>query len=196
MAGSQGFRLRSAVLGLLAAALYQAPAAGAGDTPGGWLPQQVSVAAFGTLGLAYNDNRDVEFVRNLSQPDGARGGFSALPDTILGAQVNYRPSPRWELVLQAISKYDYREEATPSISWAYLGYSPGPRSSLRLGRIGVDSYLDSDTRNVGFTYLPARRPIEHYGLLELTWMHSDRQGLCGNGGGKNSRPRTAALFTQ
>ncbi len=170
MAGSQGFRLRSAVLGLLAAALYQAPAAGAGDTPGGWLPQQVSVAAFGTLGLAYNDNRDVEFVRNLSQPDGARGGFSALPDTILGAQVNYRPSPRWELVLQAISKYDYREEATPSISWAYLGYSPGPRSSLRLGRIGVDSYLDSDTRNVGFTYLPARRPIEHYGLLELTWI--------------------------
>ncbi|MEQ8803784.1 MAG: hypothetical protein RLP45_17245, partial [Haliea sp.] len=151
----------------MVAALPCAPVVGAGGTPGGWLPEHVSVAAFGTLSLAYNDNRDVEFVRNLSQPDGARGGFSALPDTILGAQVSYRPSSRWELVLQAISKYDYREEATPTISWAYIGYAPGPHSSLRLGRIGVDSYRDSETRNVGFTYLPARRPSEHYGLLEL-----------------------------
>lgn len=167
---SHGTRLHPVVLGVVAAALHWAPAAGAGDTPGSWLLEDVSVAAFGTLGLAWNDSRDVEFVRNLSQPDGARDGFSVLPDSMLGAQINFRPSPKWELVLQAISKHDYREDATPTVSWAYLNYSPGPQSSLRLGRIGVDSYLDSDSRNVGFSYLPVRRPIEHYGLLELTWI--------------------------
>ncbi|MDO8862825.1 hypothetical protein Q6D67_14030 [Haliea sp. E1-2-M8] len=169
-AGSQEIQLKSGMLGLAAAVLFCAPMAVAGETSDRPLSDHVSGAAFGTLGIAYNASRDVEFVRNLSQPDGARDGFSLLPDTILGAQLKYRPSPQWELVLQAISKYDYREKATPTVSWAYVGYSPSPLGSLRLGRIGVDSYLDSDTRNVGFSYLPARRPIEHYGLLELTWI--------------------------
>ncbi|MFU8765338.1 MAG: hypothetical protein ACNA7T_12485 [Haliea sp.] len=169
-AGTIGICCRPGPLVLTIAMLLWSSIAGAEETARDWLPEQMSVAAFGTLGIAYNDSSDVEFVRNLSQPDGARGGFSPLPDTILGAQVNYRPSSSWELVLQAIGKYDYREEATPTISWAYLGYSPNAHSSLRLGRIGLDSYLDSDTRNVGFSYLPARRPIEHYGLLELTWI--------------------------
>lgn len=168
-AGSDRKRLALA-MPIMAFMLLCPPKASAGGDLDTWHPEHVSAAAFGTLGISYNDSRDVEFVRNLSQPDGARDGISLLPDTILGAQISYRPAPSWELVLQAISKHDYREEATPTISWAYLGYNPGPNSSLRLGRIGVDSYLDSDTRNVGFSYLPARRPIEHYGLLELTWI--------------------------
>lgn len=169
-AEATGFCFRSVALGLTAKLLLYAGIAGAGETSDSWLPEKMSVAAFGTLGITYNNSPDVEFVRNLSQPDGARDGFSLLPDTMLGAQINYRPTPQWELVLQAISKHDYREEATPTVSWAYLGYTPGPNSALRLGRIGLDSYLDSDTRNVGFSYLPSRRPIEHYGLLELTWI--------------------------
>lgn len=176
-------QLGSGMFGLAVAVLFCLPMAVADDTTDGLLPEHMSVAAFGTLGIVYNNSRDVEFVRNLSQPDGARDGFSLLPDTILGAQVNYRPSPQWELVLQAISKHDYREEATPTISWAYVGYSPNSHSSLRLGRIGLDSYLDSDTRNVGFSYLPARRPIEHYGLLELTWIEGADFTINANIGG-------------
>lgn len=126
--------------------------------------------AFGTLGAVYNESDDIDFVRDLSQPNGPRREWSALPDTILGAQISARPADHWEAVLQAVSRYDYTSNYDPRVTWAFVKYVPDAAFNLRLGRIGYDTYMEGDSRNVGYSFLTVRQPIEYFGTLELTYI--------------------------
>lgn len=65
------------------------------------------ISGFGTLGMARTTTRDVEFVRDLSQPRGIDNRWSGLIDSVLGAQFNWRLLPELEAVVQASSRYRY-----------------------------------------------------------------------------------------
>ncbi len=147
--------------------LLFAGVASVGLASGGEADAAVRLGVFGTLGGVYNDSDRVEFVRDLSQPSGPKGGWSSEPDTSLGIQVNLRHSQQLEAALQLLSRYDYTSNYDPRITWAFAKYSPDPHWQLRVGRIGYDAFILSDSANVGYAFLPVRQPIEYFGTLAL-----------------------------
>ncbi|MBS1161233.1 MAG: hypothetical protein H6R15_3652 [Proteobacteria bacterium] len=125
----------------------------------------LSLNGFGTLGAVRTTSRDVEFVRDLSQPRGAVDRWDAKVDSILGLQANWRLNPELEAVVQAVSRYRYDKTYTPEISWAYLKYDPTPQLSLRAGRLGTEFFMMADSRQVGYSYLPVRPPGDFFWYL-------------------------------
>lgn len=124
--------------------------------------QSFTLQGFGTFGAARTTSNDVEFVRDLSQPRGARQRWDGRPDSILGVQANWRISPQLETVVQAISRYRYDQSFTPELSWAYVKYDPTPQWSLRAGRLGTEFFMMADSRLVGYSFLSVRPPGDFF----------------------------------
>jgi hypothetical protein len=146
-------------LGMVAGLLAPAPVLAA---------ENLRLSGFGTLGVVYNDEDDVDFVRDLTQPRGADKGFSGRPDSMLGGQISYRIRPQLDAVGQALVRYSFKDDYRPQLTWAYLRYAPSPEHELRLGRVSWDVFMFSDARNVGYSHLWARPPIEYFGLQPLS----------------------------
>lgn len=124
------------------------------------------IRGFGTLGLARSSSDQAEFVRDLSQPRGIKGGdWSARIDSVLGAQANWQATPEVELVGQIVSRYRYDESRTPEVMWAFAKWEPDTRVALRAGRIGADFMMLADSRLVGYSYLAARPSTDFFGPL-------------------------------
>jgi len=125
-----------------------------------------SIRGFGTVGLARSSSDHAEFVRDLSQPVGIKGGkWSGRIDTILGLQANWRATQELEFVGQVISRLHFDRSHNPELMWAFAKWEPDPRFSLRAGRIGADFMMLADSRLVGYSYLTVRPPTDFFGPL-------------------------------
>jgi hypothetical protein len=159
---ASGWRLG---LGLLCvvAATGLAPAAQAQDTDS-W-----RFSGFGTLGLTdMSTPNGWGYRRDLGQ-SGSNARLRGDVDSRLGVQVNYTLSTQVEFVAQVLAARS-SPDATEGdrVEWAFAALHPTPQIAVRLGRINLDAFLMSDHRQVGFAYLPARPPVEFYGLLPTT----------------------------
>lgn len=125
----------------------------------------LTLQGFGTIGAARTSSNDAEFVRDLSQPRGARQSWDARVDSLLGAQANWRINAQLEAVVQAVSRYRYDRSFAPEISWAYLKYEPSPNVSLRAGRLGTEFFMMADSRLVGYSFLTVRPPGDFFWSL-------------------------------
>lgn len=126
----------------------------------------LTIRGFGTLGAARSSSADVEFIRDLSQPNGIKDGqWSGRIDTLLGIQANWQLSPELEVVGQVVSRYQYDTSRTPTLDAAYLKWVPDDRVSLRAGRIGADLMMLADSRLVGYSYLTVRPSVDFFGPL-------------------------------
>lgn len=145
-----------------------------------------SINGFGTLGVVHSNNDQADFVRDISQNEGA--GFTRKTDfgvdSLLGVQINTRPSEQLDGALQVVSRrstHDFR----PEITWAYLRYTLDDNLQLRVGRVGFDAYMLADSRNVGYSYQWVRPPVDFFGSLiisyfdgaDLVWTHPIQNGL-------------------
>lgn len=130
--------------------------------------RRVTINGFGTLGMAYNGDDDVEFIRDIAQPDGARNGWSADVDSRFGIQLGLRATSELDAVLQAVSRYSLDGNYDPQLTWAFLRYSPDPAIQLRVGRVGLDTYMLADSRDVGYSFLWVRPPVDYYGNRHLS----------------------------
>jgi hypothetical protein len=125
-----------------------------------------SLRGFGTVGLARSSSDHAEFVRDLSQPIGIKGGqWSGRIDSVFGLQANWRATPELELVGQAVSRLHYDYSHNPELMWAFAKWEPDPRFALRVGRIGADFMMLADSRLVGYSYLPVRPSVDFFGPL-------------------------------
>ncbi len=125
-----------------------------------------SLRGFGTVGLARSSSDHAEFVRDLSQPVGIKGGqWSGRIDSILGLQASWRASSELELVGQAVSRLHFDRSHNPEVMWAFVKWDPDPRLSLRGGRIGADFMMLADSRLVGYSNLSVRPPTDFFGPL-------------------------------
>ncbi len=131
---------------------------------------RLTLSGFGTLGLVHSDNSEAEFLRDISQPRGAGEGWSARVDTLLGGQLGWRVDPRWDLVVQGISRYHDTGDFRPELSLAFVRYRPDPALQLRAGRLGWDVFQLSDSRYVGYAYPWVRPPVDQFGILQLTYI--------------------------
>lgn len=162
------------ILSLLLAGL----AVGAARAETGAAESSLSLRGFGTLGLARSSSDHAEFVRDLSQPVGIKGGqWSGRIDSILGLQANWEATPEIELVGQVVSRLHYDRSHNPELMWAFAKWEPDPRLMLRGGRIGADFMMLADSRLVGYSYLTVRPPTDFFGPLFFS--HFDGADISG-----------------
>ncbi|HJW31843.1 MAG TPA: hypothetical protein VJ505_00620 [Holophagaceae bacterium] len=127
-----------------------------------------ALRGFGTLGVARSDTDQAEFIRDVSQPKGAKRSPDLGVDSRVGVQGNYRFNESWEAVAQAVASRRYDASFTPEVTWAFLKWRASDTVDLRAGRLGFDVYPLADTRNVGYSYLWVRPPVEFYGGIPIT----------------------------
>lgn len=149
--------------------LMAAPPCLAGEDGNAGIPG-VSFKGFGTLGIARSNNDSVQFVRDLSTPDGLRRNWSSKLDSILGVQANLKLSEQTEGVMQVVSRYRYDGTYTPEVTWAFLRHELSPTTSLRAGRLGTEFYMLADSRQVGYANLTVRPPPDYYGPLIFSYI--------------------------
>ncbi|MDP2828636.1 MAG: hypothetical protein Q8O37_08520 [Sulfuricellaceae bacterium] len=131
---------------------------------------RLSLKGFGTLGFARSDDDSIQFVRDLTQPDGLTHGGSGKTDSILGLQANLKLTEQTEGVMQVVSRYRYDGAFTPEVTWAFLRQDISPDISFRFGRMGTEFYMLADSRLVGYANLTVRPPQDYYGPLVLAYI--------------------------
>lgn len=137
------------------------------DVSGG---SSLSLKGFGTLGYARSDEDSLQFVRDLTQPDGLAHDGSGKIDSILGVQANFKLTEQAEAVMQVVSRYRFDGKFTPDVTWAFLRQDISPDMSLRFGRMGTEFYMLADSRLVGYANLTVRPPQDYYGPLVLAYI--------------------------
>ena len=130
----------------------------------------ISLHGFGTLGLTRTNDGNAQFIRDLSQSQGAGTQWTAKVDSVVGLQANLRFSPRTEAVLQAVTRYHADESYQPELTWAFLRHDFSPDVSLRGGRLGTEFYMLGDSRLVGYANLSVRPPPDFYGSLVFSYI--------------------------
>ena len=129
----------------------------------------IKLSGFGTLGLAHSDNDSAQYVRDLSQPDGLKSGWSGKTDSNLGLQANVRFNAENELVIQGVSRYRYDGTYNPELTWAFLRHDFSPDVSARVGRLGTEFYMLADSRLIGYSNLTVRPPPDYFGSLVISY---------------------------
>ncbi len=127
-----------------------------------------TIGGFGTVGAARTSSNEVEFVRDLSQPRGARKAWNGNVDSVFGLQANWRINSEVEAVVQGVSRYRYDRTYNPEIAWAYVKYDPNPALSMRFGRLGTEFFMLADSRLVGYSYLTVRPPGDYFWFLPFS----------------------------
>jgi len=136
-------------------------------TPG-W--PNVSWHGFGTLGLTRTDTDSAQFVRDLSQPNGAGTQWTSKTDSLLGLQANVQFSPSTEGVVQVVTRYHADSSYSPELTWAFLRHDFSPDFSMRAGRLGTEFYMQGDSRLVGYSNISVRPPPDFYGSLVFSYV--------------------------
>jgi hypothetical protein len=130
----------------------------------------VSLRGFGTLGLTRTDTDSAQFVRDLSQPNGAGTQWTSKVDSLLGVQTNVQFSPATEAVVQMVSRYHADSSYRPELTWAFLRHDFSSGVSLRAGRLGTDFYMLGDSRLVGYSNISLRPTPDFYGSLVFSYI--------------------------
>jgi hypothetical protein len=129
-----------------------------------------TLQGFGTLGMTRTNDDNAQFVRDLSQPQGAGKSWSGKVDSLFGLQANIHFSPQTEGVLQVVSRYHYDGSFTPELTWAFLRHDFSPDFTLRAGRLGTEFYMLGDSRLVGYSNISVRPPPDFYGSLVFSYI--------------------------
>ncbi|SPJ34355.1 porin [Kushneria phyllosphaerae] len=134
------------------------------------LNDRVTLSGFGTIGLIHSDQGEADFVRDVGQPKGAEQGWSARTDTRLGLQANMRLTSELDAVVQGMSQYHSSGDFSPELMLAFVRYAPMPDFQMRVGRLGWDVDLLSESRYIGYGSPWIRPPVDHFGVLQLTYI--------------------------
>ena len=168
--GSSGQLWKKTIAGVLFCLSLSSPATWAQDLTAASSGPELSLHGFGTLGLTRSNDDGAEFIRDLSQPNGAGTRWTSKVDSLLGVQANIRFSPSTEGVAQLVSRYHADSSYRPELTWAFLRHDFSPDFSLRVGRLGTEFYMLGDSRLVGYSNLSVRPPPDFYGSLVFSYI--------------------------
>jgi hypothetical protein len=151
------------------------------SAPNAALAFDLAVTAFGTIGYAITDQRDLRYLRFIDND----GTFKT--DSLAGVQLESRFGTGWGATVQAAASAarmsDEGYEA--KIRWAFLSYRPTSDWLFRLGRLRPPILIHLQNAEVGVTYDYARLPAEVYslspvydidgGAITKTWLLHNRE---------------------
>jgi len=130
----------------------------------------ISLHGFGTLGATRTDTDRAQFVRDLSQPNGAGTRWTGKVDSLLGLQANIQFSPSTEGVVQAVTRYHADSSYRPELTWAFLRHDFSSDLYVRAGRLGTEFYTQGDSRLVGYSNVSVRPTPDFYGSLVFSYI--------------------------
>lgn len=129
-----------------------------------------SLSGFGTLGLAHSSEDLADFTAGPSRPRGA--GFSrslsAEVDSLVAAQLDFRPLPRLSAVLQVISEQGHDHSYRPRVEWANVKFRVTPELDVRVGRTVLPILMLTESRKVGYANPWVRPPVDVYSMVPFT----------------------------
>lgn len=132
-------------------------------------PAPWRLSGYGTLG--WIDSSATEpwgYRRDFTQPAKSPDSPQPIVDSRVGLQLNWRLSPQWETLAQAVVRgRGGNRKAAESLEWAFVSYRPFADVHIRVGRTSPDVFLLADHRNVGFAYPWVRPPVEFYGWMPV-----------------------------
>ncbi|BDU73217.1 hypothetical protein [Mesoterricola silvestris] len=132
--------------------------------------RNLQFSAFGTLGAARGDTREVGFRRDASSSKGIYDRTAWDLDTRFGVQASGRIGENLLGTFQVVSRLRSDNTFRPRPTWASLAWSASPGLLVRAGLLSFDILPLGDLANVGFTYLWVRPPVEVFAPVPLTGM--------------------------
>lgn len=128
----------------------------------------LQINGFATAGVTWIDNDFGETGRYYSDPffdTGIEETPDPSHDTVLGLQITYALSDKFDMVGQLVS--DARTDYHTALEWGYVAYRMNDNVRLRAGRFAAPYYMHSQSQRVGQAYPWARLPAElYYGLYQ------------------------------
>lgn len=125
-------------------------------------------SGFASIGVVTNDNADLVFRRDVTQPNGSYdGNIDWRTDSILGLQWQTQWSYQLETTVQFVLKDRLDNSLNEALEWGFVRYRPLDGLDLRVGRMGTDIFMLSDYRQVGYALPWVRPPNDTYGLLSF-----------------------------
>jgi hypothetical protein len=131
-----------------------------------WLPEQLHLHAFGSLGASYHDAKDLGYRRNIEQKNTVQAnqlGFSS--DSLVGAQADWFLNDEFATNLQLVSRNNADGNWKPEVITAFIKYKPSETLQFRLGRMPTASNIGAETRYASYAYTQIRPTPAIYGLL-------------------------------
>ena len=143
---------------LVAALLVSTATVNAEETTDFNLPENLAFSFFGTAGYAVS-NQDFKYNKISSA-----GTVDA--DSRIGAQLDWNLTPRLGFILQGELSQSLSDDHRwrPRLPWALLRFRATDNWVLKIGRSRLPALLYSQNANVGMSYIPARLPLDVYGL--------------------------------
>ena len=131
-----------------------------------WLPEKLTLHAFGTLGASYHHEDGIEYRRNVEQKNGVPAhqiDFSS--DSVLGAQADLAINEKLSASLQLVSRNNAYGNWKPDVMTAFVKYSPVESIDIRVGRMIAEANIGGESPYTGYSYVNIRPTPEVFGLL-------------------------------
>ena len=135
----------------------------------------LSINGYGTIGGAYQDNKDVLYRDSYYADKGSQGDFSFANYSILGLQLDATPTDKLTFTLQGVASTNNENGKFIDIEWANAKYQLSDTFDVRAGMMRLPTFMFSDILHVAYSYdwikLPdmyAVVPINKYQGIELS----------------------------
>ncbi|ENM5826581.1 hypothetical protein RBG15_002097 [Vibrio metoecus] len=122
-----------------------------------------SVSGYGSIGYSYENEENLGFLRNISQPNEYQRNGSFKPDSNLGIQFDLQLNPEWSVTAQWVLEDRVEQRFDDVTELAFVRYMPDEHWDLRMGRLGLYGYIAADSRRIDYAHLWVRPPQEFYG---------------------------------
>ena len=120
----------------------------------------VTFNGFATIAVTTHSNDDILYRSSLvNRP---RPSPSLAPDSVLGGQLNYYISDRWDAVAQVVLQDPGDTSLSNYLEMAFIRYRPTRDWSFKAGRINSNLYMLSEFKPVGYAQIWSRPPLEFY----------------------------------
>lgn len=125
---------------------------------------EVKLSGFGTLGVSYHDENDLQVHRDFSR-ELTDDQVSYENDSLLGLQVNTLFNDSVSAVVQVVYQNRASRAVNDYVEYAFIKYQATDNWSYRLGRTNLDVFLLSEYKSVGHAFLWVRPIVEFYGPI-------------------------------
>lgn len=115
---------------------------------------------FASLGLSYNDNKNMTYRSDLVSLVGSKNKTSGKPLNTLGLQLDYIHTNNLSATVQAL--YKERKYQDITLEWANIKYSLDNSDYGRIGIMRIPLFMYSDILYVSYAYPWAHLPNEVY----------------------------------
>ena len=123
------------------------------------------IQGFGTIGGAYQENKEIGFRSDTRADKSSQGNFSFATDTKLGLQLDADFNNNFSVTVQGLAEQWDSDGGVARIEWANIKYDFTNELSLRVGRMRASTFMYSDIQNVSYAYNWVRLPQEIYSTL-------------------------------